>query len=108
MRSDTSIKLTKQGNQSVITLQGPFDHDLARNIVSLVDKLRPPVIFDMRQVSYMTTAGSRLLLGLYEHFGTKPILRQVKPEMISLLRLSGTFHYVTLAEDPTELSALYR
>lgn len=109
MRStDTSIKLTKQGNQSIITLQGPLDHDSARNLFGLVDKLRPPLIFDMRQVSYLTIAGSRVLLAFYEHFGVKPILRQVKPEMISLLRLSGTFHYVTLTEDPNDFSALLR
>lgn len=97
--TENSIRIARQTDHTVITLQGVLDQELASNLVPLVSKVAPPVVFDLRQVSYSTAAGSRVLLGYYQSFGVKPILRHANQSIVELLDLTGTLNYVSLAED---------
>lgn len=97
--TENSIRIARQTDHTVITLQGVLDQELASNLVPLVSKVAPPIVFDLRQVSYITAAGSRVLLGYYQSFGVKPILRNANQSIVELLDLTGTLNYVSLAED---------
>lgn len=97
--TENSIRIARQTDHTVITLQGVLDQELSANLVPLVSKVAPPVVFDLRQISYVTAAGSRVILGYYQSFGVKPILRHANPDIIELLALTGTLNYVSLAED---------
>ncbi|HPY41452.1 MAG TPA: STAS domain-containing protein [Thiolinea sp.] len=97
--SENSIRIARQADHTVITLQGVMDQELASNLVPLVSKVAPSIVFDMRQVAYVTAAGSRVILGYYQSFGVKPVLRQANQSILELLDLTGTLNYVSLAED---------
>lgn len=103
--AENSIRIARQTDHTVITLQGVLDQELAGNLVPLVSKVSPPIIFDLRQVSYVTAAGSRVILGYYQSFGVKPVLRYANQNIIDLLDLSGTLNYVSLAEDESAHTA---
>lgn len=101
-QAENSIRIARQADKTVLTLQGILDHELAGNLVPLVSKVAPPIVFDMKQVSYITAAGSRIILGYYQSFGMKPIIRHASQDIINLLKLTGTINYVSLAEnEPT-------
>lgn len=103
--TENSIRISRQADHTVITLQGVLDQELSGNLVPLVSKLAPPIIFDLRQVSYITAAGSRVILGYYQSFGIKPTLRHANQTIIELLDLTGTLNYVSLAEDESIITA---
>lgn len=97
--NENSIRIARQTDHTIITLQGVMDQELAGNLVPLVSKVAPPIVFDLRQVSYVTAAGSRVILGYYQSFGVKPTIRNANQNIIDLLDLTGTLNYVSLAED---------
>lgn len=105
MSNENSIRIARQADHTVITLQGIMDQELSGNLVPLISKVAPPIVFDLRQVSYITAAGSRVILGYYQSFGVKPVLRNANPSIIELLDLTGTLNYVSLAEDEPTMTA---
>ncbi len=96
---ESSVKINRLEDKTIITIQGILDQELSSSLVQLVPKLEAPIVFDMKQVLYITAAGSRIILGYYQHFGAKPTLRHVNSDIFSQLTLTGTINYVTLAED---------
>ena len=95
-----TVRVSSQDEHTLITLQGPLDHELAGQLIPLASKVRPPVVFDLKQVPYITSAGSRIMLGYYQNFGMlKPTVRHANQAVLQLLRLSGALEYVNLAED---------
>lgn len=103
--TESSIRIARQSDHTVITLQGVMDQELASNLVPLVSKVAPPIVFDLRQVSYITAAGSRVILGYYQSFGVKPVIRNANQNIVDLLELTGTLNYISLAEDEPAITA---
>jgi hypothetical protein len=97
--NENSIRIARQTDHTIITLQGVMDQELASNLVPLVCKVAPPSVCVLRDGGYVTAAGSRVILGYYQSFGVKPTIRNANQNIIDLLDLTGTLNYVSLAED---------
>lgn len=105
MKQDSNLRVISQSDQNIVIMEGMLDHDFARNLVPLAEKLSPPIVFDMEQVSLITAAGSRVLLAFYQHFEVKPIVRGANQHVLNLLKLTGTIRYVELAEPSANKAA---
>ncbi|HPQ93982.1 MAG: anti-sigma factor antagonist [Thiothrix sp.] len=101
-----SIRLTPQDERTtVITLQGPLDHDMAQNLATLAARTQTFVILNCRQIPYITAAGSLALLKFYQTTRKKPVLQEAGPELVSTLQLTGAAGYVILNPDADPTTA---
>ncbi|PID49871.1 MAG: hypothetical protein CR991_04275 [Proteobacteria bacterium] len=102
-QNEGNLRVIRQTNQNIVIMEGMLDHEFARSLVPLAEKLTPPIIFDASRVSLITAAGSRVLLAFYQHFGVKPVLLNASPNILDVLKLTGTINYITLANDQPSL-----
>lgn len=91
-----SIRILQQEEKTLIKLEGLLDKELATNLIGTANKIAPPVILDLKQVPHLTVAGSQSILHFYQLHQQKPELRGANPDVISLLKLTGANHYITL------------
>ena len=97
-----SIRISQQGGQTVVTLRGLLDQELAYNLIGIANKVQPPVMLDLKQVSHVTAAGSYAILAFYQNHRQKPTVQDANTDIISLLQLSGTARYINFINNNNE------
>lgn len=99
---ENSLRIGKQGAMSLITLKGLLDKEISASLHSLITKTSPPVIFDLTQVPYLSASGSLAILNFYNEQKQKPKIQGANPDIISMLKLSGTARYVEIIDTPDD------
>nr|CAA6822901.1 MAG: Anti-anti-sigma factor [uncultured Thiotrichaceae bacterium] len=96
--AENSIHISNQDQTTLITLKGLLDNELAASLSNAIEKTTPPVILDMKQVSFISAIGSLTLLNFYTEHQQKPIIKDANQSVLDMLKLSGTARYVEVAE----------
>ncbi len=99
---ENTIRASKQGETTVITLKGILDNELASNLISLIEKSTPPIVIDMKEISFIYTLGSLAIFNFYNKHKQKPAIKGANPYVISMLQLSGTARYVEFLDSPDD------
>ena len=94
---ESSIRIARVDEKTIITLRGTLDQELALNLIGTAQKTEAPVTLNLKQVAQVTAAGSYAILTFYQLHKQKPEIQGANSEVISLLNLTGTSRYITLA-----------
>lgn len=99
------INVTQTGRVHVIELLGRFDTNSATAVQEAIAPLAShgsKILLDMSGVSYMSSAGLRILLMLYrtinEHVGYI-VLAGLSEELIDVMAITGFLEFFATAED---------
>jgi len=108
------INITRIDGIDVIELVGRFDTNSASDVQETITPLAKPggkILLDMSQVSYMSSAGLRILLMLYrtinDHVG-HIVLVGLNEELIDVMAITGFLEFFVIAEDSTQGIALLK
>jgi len=100
------LSMTKhtRGDVIVIALDGSLDSGTAPQVQADLTELArngTPVLIDMSRMSYMSSAGLRVLLLMYreaEQAGSRLALAGVPPDTYVVMAATGFLHFFTVAE----------
>lgn len=98
MPSDSSIKVSQEGEQTIIKLNGALDSQLANNLHAIVPKVSPPIVLDLANTSYITADGLQALFDFYQEHKTAPELIGAHKTHYNLMRLTGLSRYFIVDE----------
>lgn len=104
------MELKKQmlGDVTVITLDGSLDSGTAPSVHADLEQLLPEngsAVLDLRKMSYMSSAGLRVLLLVYRKArstGRRIALAHVPPEVREVMSATGFLDFFTLTESVEE------
>lgn len=97
---ENSIRVSKKGETTVIALTGLLNNELAMNLGNIIEKSEPPIVIDLKQISFIYTLGSLSIFNFYNEHQQKPKIKGANPHVLSMLQLSGTARYVEIVDSP--------
>lgn len=86
------IKQTIDGSKAVFAIDGWLDTQTAPDLSSALDGLADEIDeleFDFANLEYVSSAGIRLIVAAHKKMNGKLIVRNVSPEVLEVLRLTG-------------------
>ena len=90
------VKINRQGNEAVAEFIGrldtPASQEIAKDMESLKADASGTVILECSQLSYISSSGLRIFLGLRKaaaEKGGKVIVRNISPEIRSVFMMTG-------------------
>ena len=98
------IEIQSRDEITLITLDGDIDASSAPQVQEQVLPLAQPhrkILMDMRNVSYMSSAGLRMLLATYRQVTAKEgklVLAGLSEELLETLMLTGFLGFLTTVE----------
>jgi anti-sigma B factor antagonist len=100
------MKLTKQtnGDLTVITMAGSLDSSTAAGARTDLERLLPAcgtTVLDLGQVSYMSSAGLRVLLLVYrmaQRTGTRIALTQLPADVREIMAATGFLEFFSVLD----------
>ncbi len=104
------ITLTNEKEKLTAAITGEIDHHSARSIREEIDanlkrSLPKELVFDFSGVTFMDSSGIGLLMGRYKllcSMGGKIVVRQVRPQIARVLKLSGMNKLIRIEEEGEE------
>ncbi len=91
------LRLYNDGKRMTAAFSGDIDHhaarDMRRELDEVIERSQPELlIIDMEQVGFMDSSGIGLILGrlrAVRAFGGDVIIKNARPEIAAVIRLSG-------------------
>lgn len=102
------LKKHMLGDVTVIILDGSLDSATAPSVLADLEQLRPDnstIVLDLSKMSYMSSAGLRVLLLLYRqalNSGSRVALAHVPPEVREIMRATGFLDFFTVTDTVAE------
>jgi anti-anti-sigma factor len=106
MESVTNIKESVKGDVVILRVKGKLDTILSPQVekkgIQLMHAGQMKLVLDLSEISYVNSAGLRMLLSLKKQMksaGGKFIVCSLRPEVMEIMKICGFDHVLEFAKD---------